>query len=79
MALLEVCYNQTMGLDTLTISQMLQEAGFERKQAEAVAKVINKKNKELASKNETRLLFAGLYIAGAYGFVLLNTIIANIG
>ena len=66
-------------MDTLSVSQALQTAGLERKSAEAIAKAIEQKNQEMASKNETRLLFAGLYIAGAYGFILLNTIISKLG
>ncbi len=65
-------------MDTLGITKILQESGLERKPAEAIAKVIDERNKELASKTETRMLFAGLYIAGAYGFVLLNTIISRL-
>ncbi len=40
---------------------------------------LDDKNQELVSKNETRMLFAGLYAAGAYGFILLNTIIGKLG
>ncbi|SMM97889.1 hypothetical protein SPONN_340 [uncultured Candidatus Thioglobus sp.] len=35
---------RSQNMDTLNISKTLQAAGFERKQAEAVAKIINERN-----------------------------------
>lgn len=66
-------------MNTLSISKKLLSAGLKQEQAEAIAQAIDEKNQELASRSETRLLFAGLYIAGVYGFILLNTIISKLG
>jgi hypothetical protein len=75
-----------MVLDTLSISDRLQVAGTERKQADAIAKsivfAISESKKEVANKLETRLLFMGLYLGGgtALGYIvsLLNTIISTL-
>ncbi len=64
-------------MDTLTISQTLQAAGFKQEQADAVAKVVDEKNQELITKEHldakllatseklfNRLMLAMLTIAG---------------
>lgn len=68
---------QTM--DTLKISQVLQTAGLERKPAEAIAKVIESKNQELATKQDLKLLATVLIgiMAAGFGYIIStqNTII----
>lgn len=72
-------------MDTLTISQTLQTAGLERKSAEAIAKIVDEKNQEIATKQDIKdlrwLKGAGYVVIGiGFGYVisLLNTLISKV-
>ena len=50
----------TTAFDTLTAAQDLEAAGFERKQAEAIAKAINHGDERAATKADLEAAIAGL-------------------
>jgi hypothetical protein len=76
-------------MNTLKITNILIESGLEHKPAEAIAEVVDKKNQEIATKNDIQsvikntntLIFGlgGVTVAG-FGFIysLLNTIITKL-
>jgi hypothetical protein len=69
-------------MDTLTISQTLQGAGFERKKADILAKILEDKNQEIATKKDIKLLASVLIgiMAAGFGYIIStqNTIISAI-
>jgi hypothetical protein len=69
-------------MDTLTISQTLQGAGFERKKAGILAKILEDKNQEIATKKYIKLLASVLIgiMAAGFGYIIStqNTIISAI-
>jgi hypothetical protein len=69
-------------MGTLTISQTLQGAGFERKKADILAKILEDKNQEIATKKDIKLLASVLIgiMAAGFGYIIStqNTIISAI-
>ncbi len=72
-------------MDTLNITKILEQSGFKREQAEAVAQVVDTKNNELMTKNDGKRLewmIISIAIAGGAGFgylvSLFNAIITKI-
>jgi hypothetical protein len=69
-------------MGTLTISQTLQDAGFERKKADILAKILEDKNQEIATKKDIKLLASVLIgiMAAWFGYIIStqNTIISAI-
>ncbi|MDC9715616.1 MAG: hypothetical protein PSN36_07370 [Gammaproteobacteria bacterium] len=67
-------------MDTLTISKILQNSGLEREPAEAIAKIVDEKNQELATKQDLKILATVLIgiIAAGFGYIIStqNTIIS---
>ncbi|MBE8190554.1 MAG: hypothetical protein HAW58_06910 [Candidatus Thioglobus sp.] len=69
-------------MNTLTMANTLINAGFDKKQAEAVVEIVGDSHKILATKNDLKLslvILVGLMGTG-FGYVvsILNTIIGKL-
>jgi hypothetical protein len=66
-------------MNTLTISNTLTELGMDKSQSDFIARAIDEKNNEVATKNDIKSIKELLYLVIAIGGTTFGYIITKLG